>query len=159
MIVLSLFCQTPLDPKGFLLFYGPSFNNREYSSIFGAGGKVGSGVKQLVQLKDALDALLALCNEVTDLQCIVQDVDDLLQQWEEENALPSSIKGVLYQAKATVLDLEKTIFYDLTIITTRGEYRVERSSWLRAETKVAAIKQRIQAVSVSLVNALSLLNA
>lgn len=128
-------------------------------AIFGAGGKVGNGLKKLVQLKDAPDVLLALCNEVTDLQCVVQDTEDLLQQWGEVNALPSSIKGALNQAKATVLDLGKIIFYDLTTITGRGEYRVDRSSWLRAETKVAAIKERIQAASLSLVNALSLLNA
>jgi len=128
-------------------------------AIFGAGGKVGNGLRKLVQLRDAPAALLALCNEVTDLQCVVQNVDDLLQQWHDEHALPSSTEGALNQAKATVLDLEKIIFYDLTNITTRGGYRVDRSSWLRAETKVAAIKERIKAANISLVNALSLLNA
>jgi hypothetical protein len=61
-------------------------------AIFGAGGKVGNGLRKLVQLRDAPDALLALCNEVTDLQCVVQNVDDLLQQWHDEHALPSSIE-------------------------------------------------------------------
>jgi len=128
-------------------------------AIVGAGGKVGNGLKKLVQLRDAPDALLALCNEVSDLQCVVHNVDDLLQQLQQEHALPSSIKGALNQAKATVLDLEKIIFYDLTTITTRGGYRVDRSSWLRAETKVATIKERIKAANILLVNALSLLNA
>ncbi len=89
-------------------------------AISGASGKVGSGLRNFVQLKDAPNALLALCNEVIDLQCVIQNVDDLLQPWEEEKSLPSSIKGALNQAKATVLDLEKIIFYDLTTITTRG---------------------------------------
>lgn len=40
-------------------------------AIFGAGGKVGNGLRNLVQLRDAPDTLLALCNEFTDLQCIV----------------------------------------------------------------------------------------
>lgn len=128
-------------------------------AIFGAGGKVGNGFRKLVQLRDAPDALLALCNEVIDLQCVVQNVVDLLQRWQDEHALPSSIEGALNQAKATVLDLEKIIFYDMTTITTRGGYRVDRSSWLRAETKVAATKERIKAANISLVIALSLLNA
>lgn len=58
-----------------------------------------------------------------------------------------------------MLDLEKIIFYDLTTITTCGGHRVDRSSWLQAENKVVAMKERIKAANISLVNALSLLNA
>jgi len=156
-VSLSRFFDQSHQRSAFLwtLFQQP----RVFLPYFEAGGKVGKGLKKLIQLKDAPDALLALCNEVTDLQCVVHDVDDLLQQRREDHALPSCITGALDQAKATVLDLEKIIFYDLTTITTCGGHRVDRSSWLRAENKVVAMKERIKAANISLVNALSLLNA
>ena len=128
-------------------------------AIFDAGGKVGKGLRLLIQLKDAPDALLALNNEVTDLQCVVQDVDNLLQHHSEENALPSSITRHLDQAKATVLALERLIAYDLTTIATNGFKRVDRSSWLRAESKVTAMKQKVKDAKLSLASALSLLNS
>ena len=128
-------------------------------AIFDAGGKVGKGLKKLIRLKDAPNAFLALKNEATDLHCVVQDVDDLLRQRLDEQAIPSSITGALSQAKSTLLALDKMIAYDLSMIMADGCQKVDRSSWLRAERKVLAIREDTKTAKLSLTYALSLLSS
>ena len=128
-------------------------------AIFDAGGKIGKGIKRLIRLKDAPSAFLALKNEAADLHSVVQDVDDLIRQRLDQQAVPSSITEALTQAKSTLLALDKMIAYDLSMIMADGAQKVDRSSWLRAERKVSAIREDTKTAKWSLTYALSLLNS
>lgn len=128
-------------------------------AIFDAGGKVGKGLKKLIRLKDAPSAFLALNNEAVDFNCVVQDVHNLLQSCPKELPLPQSIIGALDQARSTSLAVEKLIAYELTTMTSKTGQRVDRSSWLRAEHKIVAMKEGIKDSKVSLAYALSLLSS
>ena len=128
-------------------------------TILGAGRKIGKGLKKLTRLKDAPDALLALDNEVSDLHCLIQDVENILQQRPEDSGLPQSLTGALRRAKTVLLALESVIAYELTTTTATDGLRVDRSSWLRAKHKVEAIEENIKVAKLSLVTALSLLTS
>ena len=125
-----------------------------------AGGQIAKGLRKLIQLKEAPDALLALNNELGDFQSVVQDVDDLLQHQSASTniVLPSSMSRTLERSKSAVLALESLIAYILTTVSANnGQLRVDRSAWLRAEHKIAATKERIRAAKVDLGSALSIL--
>lgn len=129
-------------------------------AVLGAGGEVGKACKKIIDLRDAPDALIALNNEVTDLHILVRDVDDILRQHSrisETDALPSVISA-LKRVKATLLRLESLIAYELTTPSGSNGRRLDRSVWLRAESKVQKLKDDIRADRVALAPALSLLN-
>ena len=110
-------------------------------ALFQAGGIVSTGLKKIAKLRDAPDILLALNNEVADLHCLVENVDDVLHQHREIIGLEPIVClcRALDRAKQTMLKLENVLAYQLTSIKCKdGElYPVlDRSSWLRLESSV-----------------------
>ena len=134
-------------------------------AIVGAGSSVGKGLKKILTARRLPDILLQLNNEVTDLQYIVQGVDDVLRLQartigENQGLLPgpASLTFALEQAKQTLLALESSIAYDLTTVDSRdGTIKIDRISWLRVESKVKGLKDNIRTDRVRLSSALSLL--
>ncbi len=127
-------------------------------AIVGAGSAIGKGLKKIISARRLPDILLQLNNEVTDLQYVVQDVDDLLRQ----GPLPShaSLTSALKYIKRTLLALESLIAYELTIIDSRdGRSRLDWIAWLRVESKVARLKDDIRTDRIRLSSALSLLTS
>ena len=129
-------------------------------AILGAGGKVGNGLKKIIALKHAPDALLALNNEVTDVQIAVQDVDDLLRRYTDlsKTQIPIIVIRSLQQTKKTVLLVECFIAYDLTTIEA-GRQRVDKSEWFQATSKVQDLKTKLQADKSSLLLSLGVLTS
>jgi hypothetical protein len=124
-----------------------------------AGGNIGRGLKKVVALRKAPDILLALNNEVVDLQIVIEDVDDLLRQHEEIALGPTrSLCQALERSKETLSRLESLIFYELTM-TKGGELRLDRSVWLRKEHDVLELRDRTRADRLHLLSALGVLAA
>ena len=134
-------------------------------AIVGAGSAVGKGLKKILSARNLPDVILQLNNEVTDLQFVVQNVDDLLRHQAEstqEDSRPmqshTSLAWALVHAKQTLLALESLIAYELTTVDSRnGQAKIDRISWLRAESKVKKLKDDISTDRVRLSTALSLL--
>lgn len=57
-------------------------------AILGAGGVVGKRIKILTALKSAPDELLILNNEISDLQYVLNDVQDLLRRQSDDHGAP-----------------------------------------------------------------------
>lgn len=51
-----------------------------FLTLLKAGGTIGKGLQKIIALRKDPDILLALNNEIVDLQIVVQDVYDLLRQ-------------------------------------------------------------------------------
>lgn len=87
-------------------------------AIFQAGGTLSNGLKKIISLKNAPDILLALSNEVADIQGVLQDVENLLQEHLEiTGAEPvTSIGRVLEKVKSTLLKLQSLLAYKLTTV-------------------------------------------
>ncbi len=136
-------------------------------AIFGAGSTVGKGLEKILSARRLPDVLLQLNNEVTDLQYVVRDVDDLLRQQaqavrEDGEQLPryASLTSALEHTKQTLLALESLIAYELTSYNSRGgRRRIDWMSGLRAESKVKSLKEDIRTDRVRLSTALSLLTS
>ncbi|KAL8934468.1 MAG: hypothetical protein Q9211_005211 [Gyalolechia sp. 1 TL-2023] len=112
-------------------------------TFIGVSREVVDGISRLAGLRHAPDILLALNNEVSDLQCVIDDLSELEQQHEEvltRSITPSFYRSV-EKAKDVFLKLEKLIAYDLTTIDRQtGQRRLDRSTWLRAQKKVEQAK-------------------
>ena len=134
-------------------------------AIIGAGSTIRKGLKKIISARRLPDSLLQLNNEVTDLQYVVQDVDDLLRQRSqstEEDRCPlsshASLTSALEHAKATLSALESLIVHELTTVDRHdGRTKINRITWLRVESKVKSLKDDIRTDRVRLSSALSLL--
>ena len=134
-------------------------------AVIGAGSTVRKGLKKIMSARRLPDILLQLNNEVTDLQYVVQDVDDLLRQRSQstgEGPCPlsshASLTSALEHAKATLLALESLIVHELTTVDSLdGRTKMNRITWLRVESKVKSLKDDIRTDRVRLSSALSLL--
>jgi len=116
-------------------------------AILGAGGVVGKRVKSLIALESAPDELLILNNEISDLQYVLNDVQDLLRRQSDDHGapVPLALTKALQRSRETVLALEKLIAYDLTVIDSRSKVpRVDKSRLLRAVKGLETYKGRIQ---------------
>ena len=130
-------------------------------TLLSAGGTIGKTLNKIITLK-APDVLLALNNEVVDLQIVVKDVSNLLEQHSEiTKAAPiSSICFALDKSKQTLLNLESLIAYELTTTTGKdNELRLDRSAWFRLEPKVLRLKNEIRDDRVRLSAALNILSS
>ena len=127
-------------------------------AIIGGGSTVGKGLKKILSTRHLPDILLQLNNEVTDLQYIVQDINDLLQQ-QAQKPLPSytSLISALKFSKQTLLALESLIAYEITTVDSHRQTRIDWISWLRVEPKIKRLKEDIRTDRVRLSSALSLL--
>lgn len=136
-------------------------------AVIGAGSTIGRGLKKIISARHLPDILLQLNNEVTDLQYVVQDVNDLLRQQaqrtrEDQDLLPShaSLGWALEHAKQTLLALESLIAYELITVDSRnGRTKIDWISWVRVESKVKSLKDDIRTDRVRLSSALSLLTS
>ncbi|KAK3172849.1 hypothetical protein OEA41_006174 [Lepraria neglecta] len=110
-------------------------------AVVGVGGTIGKGLAKIVALRHAPQIVLALNNEIADLQCVVQDIDDLLRRCSEmTDFLPPTISSELTSIKGK-----------------RNEAELDRSVWLRAEHKAQKLKDEIRDAMVRLASTLSLL--
>ena len=127
-------------------------------TLLEAGGTIGKGLKKIITLRKAPDVLLALKNEVVDLQIVVQDVDDLLRQHSgiTETAPIRSVCRALEQSKETLLVLDSLTAYELTTAIGTG-LRLDRSVWLRKETEVLKLRDKTLADRACLSSALTIL--
>ena len=149
------FSSSPMDPLSV---------TASIIALIQAGGKVSTGLKKIANLRNAPDILLALNNEVADLHCLVENVDDVLRQHREVIGQDpiACLCRALDRVKRTLLKLENVLAYQLTSIECKdGEsYPVlDRSSWLRLESSVQKLKDEIREDKTSLSSALSLLTS
>ena len=129
-------------------------------AILGASGAVGKFLKKIVALKHAPDILLALNNDIVDLQHVVQVVDELRQEHSRmtNNTPLDRVRESLGKVKKTLSALEYLVSYELTVVERDGSHlRLDRSVWLRVENKIRRLRKEIRANKSDLCLSLTLL--
>ena len=129
-------------------------------TVLGAGGAVGKFLKRVLALKDAPDILLALNNDVVDLQHVVQIVEELLQGHSRmtDKAPLDHVCESLGKVKKTLSTFEYLVSYELTVVERDGSHlRLDRSAWLRVENKIKRLRKEIRANKGDLCLSLTLL--
>ncbi|KAL9592154.1 MAG: hypothetical protein Q9179_007002 [Wetmoreana sp. 5 TL-2023] len=123
---------------------------------------VGNGISKLSSLRQAPDVLLALNNEVTDLQCVVEHLLDLERQYQDtlEDAITPTFRRAIERTNGALLDLENLIAYRLTKIDSQnGRLCVDRSSWLGVCHRIPQALQEIRDCRIMLSTAMNLLTS
>ncbi|KAL8730072.1 MAG: hypothetical protein Q9181_004786 [Wetmoreana brouardii] len=123
---------------------------------------VGNGISKLSSLRQAPDILLALNNEVNDLQCVVEHLLDLERQYKDtlEEAITPSFRRAIEMTNGALLGLENLIAYRLTKIDSRdGRLCVDRSSWLGVCHKIPQALKEIRDCRIRLLTAMNLLTS
>lgn len=126
-------------------------------TILGAGGQVAKGIAKIRALKYAPDILLALNNEIADIQYLVQDVNHVARQHEEvhETKFSASVCRALEKVRETLLATEQLIAYELTTIdSVNGLVKLDWKRWLRLEDNIRQLQERMRNNKVDLSTAL-----
>lgn len=134
-------------------------------TVVGAASTVSRGLKKILSARNLPHIVLQLNNEVTDLQVVIQDVEDLLcrrAQVNREDRKPlqkqESLVRALEHANQTLLALQSLIACKLTTVDSRdGRIKFKRKSWLLVESRVKSLKDEIRTDRLRLSAALSLL--
>ena len=129
-------------------------------AILGAGGAVAKGLDKIRRLKDTPSVLLQLNNEIADLHLLIHAVDEIFH--EHTDSIKSSqhqiIYSILCRAKEALLELEELISYRWTKETDQG-LEINRTAWVRAQTKVTEMTGKIRNVRTNLNGAWTVISA
>lgn len=104
-------------------------------TVIGLGAQVARTVQRLVALKGAPGVLLALNNEISDLNLVIKAIDDLTCQ--RPDSLDEKVPhNSLLRAKGILLKLEKLVEYRLTVPDGDGGSKLDGLVWFRDQSKV-----------------------
>ena len=102
-------------------------------AIAGAASTAGLSIKKLLSLRGTSDAVLALNNEVSDLQLVLQAINTLLQKHGSSirPEIGSSIRNTSNQATKCLQDLDTIIdLRSMSIRKVHGKPIFNRTAWL-----------------------------
>ncbi|MCJ1405508.1 hypothetical protein MMC11_008736 [Xylographa trunciseda] len=122
-------------------------------TVVGAGSAVAKCLRKLTCIRDAPNVLLELDREIDDVRLVVATIEDrcrpraksLLYGNEDDNIICKPLQ----RTKDVVLELDMLLRYGLTKITTKGE-KIDIVAWMRTESKVLALKERLRNVKLDL---------
>ncbi|MCJ1391225.1 hypothetical protein MMC18_004087 [Xylographa bjoerkii] len=130
-------------------------------AVIGAGAAVAKCVRKLACVKDAPNAVLQLDAEITDVRLVVSMIKERCRPRDKpslsENEDNNIICNTLQRTKDIVLELDILLRYGLTKITTKGE-KIDVIAWMRTESKVHALKERLRNVKIDLIVAIGIMN-
>ncbi|KAL8673685.1 MAG: hypothetical protein Q9168_001900 [Polycauliona sp. 1 TL-2023] len=124
--------------------------------------KTAQGIAKLAELRHAPDMFLALNNEVADLQCVIEDLQDLDQKHRDflHEAITPTYHRTIERTKEVLMSLDKLIAYRLTKRESRVDLpRVDRSTWLRSQRRIDRLLQDIRDCRMRLSNAIGIITA
>ena len=140
-------------------------------AVLGVGGQVAKGIEKLATARGTPDLVLALNNEISDLQVVVLAIEDLFNKQQttgipfpgnrtSEANLDTCITNSLSQASGIVVDLE-AFYTRLNVVTSKstGTINFEKSLWIRKQRKIEKLKEDLRNVRLKLMTALGALNA
>ncbi|MCJ1385550.1 hypothetical protein MMC17_008673 [Xylographa soralifera] len=127
-------------------------------AVLTAAGTVANGLKKLRSLKHAPDEFVTLTTEVSDLQLVLEEVNDAIRaQGEHGERLSTNLAKLLLRAKTTLVKLNKIIQKRLTRTQTSNinELKVARLAWIIKRPVVRALQEELQGIRLNLTTALT----
>ena len=111
-------------------------------TLLSASSTIAKFCERIAELRQAPEILLQLNNEVSELRYLIEQVKDLLRDF-DITVLDSRLNVELQKLEALILELARFIVYDLEIPTQSG-IRVDRSRFLRHASRAQMLKARIR---------------
>lgn len=135
-------------------------------TVLGALQNAGTGLHKLLQLRAVPAVVLALNNEISDLQLLFREIDSLLTGYRRLRSrgsevsseaflglqsLPTNVNG----AKVKIAELQAILDKHLTNSHKLGD----KISWLKEEARVCKIHEDIRSVRINIATALGVLTS
>ena len=137
-------------------------------TVIAAGGQVGKGIRKLASLKDAPEVVLALHNQLTDLNLVLLAIRDVYQRQQTssihtqpvDNHVDNSVISGLNQASQTVNDLQ-TLYDRLNRVASGsgGSKTLGKTIWLLERKKVMRLHEDLRNARLKLATVLGILNS
>lgn len=116
-------------------------------TLISAGSVIGMFLAKIVALRNAPAILLALCNDVADLDRLVRTVETLLREHSEVMGV-TPIEGVsraLEGIKETLLWFQTLVLVNFSKTNgIEGGMRLNRWAWLQSDRKLNKLKDQIR---------------
>ncbi len=133
------------------------------ASAIALGSAVGATKKGLDKIKDlfnANDELLALMNEITNIQLIVANISEETELRLDRFSLPqqsiNTLVTLLNQLKDEVSKLEHLVHYRLISgYKENGQVKAEKVTWTREQPNIQSIRDKLRSLRLDLVSQLS----
>ena len=140
-------------------------------AVVGVGGQVAKGIAKLAGIRGSPELVLALSNEISDLQFVVLAIQDVFdKQPTREVPFPgqqagkinvdTSIINSLKQANDLVVDLE--VFYKRLKVSSTGAagtITFDKLLWAREQRRLNRMRDDFKSIRIRLMTALGALNA
>ena len=116
-------------------------------TLAGVAGRLSKLIRKNIELSSTPDVLLALNQEILDLQLVIDDIEDVLRYLSIPP--PRTLENALQRVKSTVLQLDKFVAYELTAYVGGLHFRCGRLQFLRPTQDIpeACITVPLQAES------------
>ena len=131
-------------------------------AIVGAASTVSLSIKKLLSLRGASHAVLALNNEVSDLQVVLQAISTLLQKYSTsiQPEIGSSIRDASNDAAKCLQDLDALIdLKSMSIGKVPGKPIFNRTAWIRQHGRIQRVQENLRGLRAKLMTALGILNS
>ena len=81
-------------------------------TLIGAGSQVAKGFNKILQLKNAPGVVLALQNEISDVHCVLNDIQSILERCAQEDFPPqaSFLVRAVERTKETILAVDCLVY-------------------------------------------------
>ena len=133
-------------------------------AVITAAGTVASGLKKLQVIANATDELLALMTEVSDIQIVLEEVNDALRaQGGYGEHMSLNLAKLLIRAKTTLLRLNKVIQTHVAKSQASGTSpsgpKVARLTWMMERSTVRTLQEDLRLIRLNLATTLASGNA
>lgn len=130
-------------------------------AIAGAVSSIGRSVKTLISSRRAPAALLALNNEVSELQLIVKELHRELHNVNKsiQPSIDRNLTNTLTDANQKLSEVDVLLASKVVKENLHGQQLIRRNAWFRNHEKIQKCQQELRCVRLKLFTALGLLNS
>ncbi|KAL9625670.1 MAG: hypothetical protein Q9204_007777 [Flavoplaca sp. TL-2023a] len=128
-------------------------------ALINTSRKTVAAIAKLIELRQATGILLALNNELVNLQLVIEDIDNLAQRFHDVlyEAFTPSFHRSIERTREVLLALDTLIAYRLTKPGGQDRLsRVDRSVWFRSQVRVEGMMQDVRDCRIKLTNAMAI---
>ena len=136
-------------------------------TVVGVGGKATKAIRKLALVKDAPEIVLALNNEITDLNLTMLAIQDILQKHQSDTPtsgdqnwqvkMYQNVSSSLSQTKDKVTRLE--LLHDRLERIMSEPKTSKKIAWLCEQTELKSVQEDLRSARQKLISVLGMLNA
>ena len=132
-------------------------------AVLGAAEGVSKALSKVRSIRNAPDEVLALNNEVANLQVILGDVQGYVRNTPEPHISQEHLKHLLTfvdQAKEKLLQLDRLIHYNvLKPQSSPNQIKISKVEWLKAVKKIAKFRNNLRDIRLNIVTHMVMINS